>query len=207
MPGKRVSCVDRMRFTPDTITIECAKAVQPGIDRDGGSLLANSRILRRDEIETAHTLFGDTIDWSVVRITVDSIWSWRSARTIGNTIHLWHSHFEPDGATLTYLAGWPTLIHELTHIWQYQQSGWGYLISSLWAQFKCWRDRSKAYDWESAIQRGVPWEGWNAEQQAQAVEDYYRSGCSAAPESFSRLTQVLAQVFDLQDKKEKQRLA
>ena len=132
-----------------------------------------ARLLSRAEIAYARTVFGDSLDYTVVRITVDSLWSWRSARTLGNTIHLWYSHFEDGDGTreLTRFAGLPTLIHELTHVWQFQKRGYWYLFSSLWGQVRHMRDRARAYDWQGALEVGKPWGRWTAEQQAQAVQD------------------------------------
>jgi len=68
-----------------------------------------------------------------------------------------------------------TLIHEMGHVWQYQNGGLAYIPLSLLAQFKAWiggGDRGGAYKWEPADKAGLPWENWNPEQQAQAIEDY-----------------------------------
>ena len=46
-----------------------------------------------------------------------------------------------------------TLVHEMTHVYQYQTGGWGYAPEALWAQFKSFvttGDRGGAYDWEAA---------------------------------------------------------
>ena len=71
--------------------------------------------------------------------------------------------------------GRETLVHEMTHAYQYQTGGWGYAPEALWAQFKSFvttGDRGGAYDWKPQDAAGVPWEQWNPEQQAQCVEDY-----------------------------------
>ena len=68
-----------------------------------------------------------------------------------------------------------TLIHEMGHVWQYQNGGLAYIPSSLIPQFTAWitgGDRSGAYDWRAAHKAGLPWNKWNAEQQAAAIELY-----------------------------------
>jgi hypothetical protein len=97
-------------------------------------------------------------------------------KTIGNTIHLrsdW-GHFIGDSMQLTQ-GGQETLIHEMGHVWQYQNGGLAYIPESLWAQFKGFigaGSRGAAYDWREADRAGLPWEKWNPEQQAAAIEDY-----------------------------------
>jgi len=61
------------------------------------------------------------------------------------------------------------------HVWQYQNGGLAYIPDSLWAQFKAavsGGDRGKAYNWRAAHDAKIPWEDWNPEQQAGAIEDY-----------------------------------
>lgn len=97
-------------------------------------------------------------------------------RTIGNTINLKSSwrHFEGDTLVLTK-ERLETLIHEMGHVWQYQNGGLAYIPLSLWSQLKAalsGKSRNAAYDWKSAHVEGIPWEKWNPEQQASAIEEY-----------------------------------
>jgi len=147
----------------------------------GGSLIADkattrSRPLSGPEVQYAKDIFKDSIDYSQITITRDSMLSAGAPRTIGNTIHLrsdW-GHFKNDTMDLTQ-HGLETLIHEMGHVWQYQNGGLAYIPESLWAQFKVWvkgKSRNAAYDWRAAHAAGLPWEKWNPEQQAEAIEDY-----------------------------------
>ena len=86
--------------------------------------------------------------------------------------------FQSDGRTLT-ATGRSILIHELTHIWQYQNGGWAYAVSSVWVQsvsIVTQGNSNGAYNWRNLFDsRGEltkPWEQWNPEQQAQAIADY-----------------------------------
>ena len=68
------------------------------------------------------------------------------------------------------------LVHELTHAWQYQHTGIGYLFRALWAQF---RYKDAAYDFGGPAglladrQKGLTLFHYNPEAQASIVEDYY----------------------------------
>jgi len=90
------------------------------------------------------------------------------ARAIGNTIHMPNNAFvagsmelDPDSSDL--------LVHEMTHVWQYQHQGWTYAPASLWAQFV---HGGGAYDWRPGAQKRRPWNALNPEAQASAVADY-----------------------------------
>jgi hypothetical protein len=123
-------------------------------------------------------VFKDSIDYSEITITRDSMLSIGAPKTTGNTIHLpsvWGADlFVGDSMQLTQ-AGLETLIHEMGHVWQYQNGGLAYIPESLWAQLKARigaGKRDAAYNWRDADAAGLPWEKWNPEQQAAAIEDY-----------------------------------
>ena len=142
----------------------------------GNAATTDSRALTATEIAYARDVFRDTVDYSEIRITRDSMYSTSAPLTIGNTIHLKSSwgHFQGDGLDLTDV-GRETLIHEMAHVWQYQNGGLAYIPLSLIAQFGAYvsgGERGGAYDWREADRQGTPWEQWNPEQQAEAVEDY-----------------------------------
>lgn len=70
----------------------------------------------------------------------------------------------------------PWLIHELTHVWQYQRLGWSYLAQALTAQF---REKAAAYDFgsDTGLQKRRK-DGWtlrkfNLEQQGDIARGYY----------------------------------
>ena len=88
-------------------------------------------------------------------------------RPAGYLMNLGPSGFA--NAAATAIA--PTLIHELTHVWQSYHSTFptSYIFNSLWHQAV---SGSNAY----AYTPGQPWERYNVEQQAQIVEDWFRGG-------------------------------
>lgn len=142
-----------------------------------GDRRSGARALSRDERRHGQELFGDSIDFDVVSIRRGSVLSVAAACVTGNRINLHRMHFQGDTMELSE-RGRRVLIHELTHVWQYQNGGLAYVGSSLRAQcFGVARRgrRSAAYDWRAMVNAGVPWERWNAEQQAEAMGD-----CAAA---------------------------
>jgi outer membrane lipoprotein SlyB len=137
-----------------------------------------SRPLKKEERDYAHDIYLESVDYTKITITRDSVLAAGAPRTIGNTIHLkstppWN-HFKGDTMDLSE-KGMLTLIHEMGHVWQYQNGGLAYIPLSLIAQIKgavSGGDRGKAYDWRAAHEAKIPWENWNPEQQAEAIEDY-----------------------------------
>ncbi len=60
------------------------------------------------------------------------------------------------------------LVHEMTHVWQYQNGGCGYIGKSLWGQYL-----GQGYDFVAGISENKPWEKLNPEQQASLIEYAY----------------------------------
>ena len=151
-----------------------------------GNLDTRSRKLKPSEITMAKEIFKDSIDYSKIEITRDSLFAVGAPRTIGNTIHLKSTepwlHFKGNTLDLSdessphgSRTGEQTLIHEMTHVWQYQNGGIAYMPQSIIAQIKASAsggDRGGAYNWRDAIKAKTPWVKWNPEQQAELVEDY-----------------------------------
>jgi hypothetical protein len=68
------------------------------------------------------------------------------------------------------------LIHELTHVWQFQRDGWIYFFEALWTQLKYGPD-SYAYGWETGLiearANGKKLWDFNREQQGDIVKHFY----------------------------------
>jgi hypothetical protein len=134
----------------------------------------DERGLTSGERAYAHEIFGDSLDYDVILINYNGLASTGASRTTGNTINLEAEEFVPGTFDLTG-SGRETLVHEMTHVWQYQHDGWTYAPAALWAQLKSWAStgsRDGAYDWRQLDSAGTPWEEWNPEAQAAAVERY-----------------------------------
>jgi len=128
-----------------------------------------SRPLNSAEIAYVDRIFHGSVDYTKVTIGKGGITTiGSSARTIGNTIHM------PDE---TFVKGTmeidsdhsDMLVHEMTHVWQYQHEGWTYAPAALWAQLKRW---GNSEDWRPAARKRRPWKSLDPETQAEAVEAY-----------------------------------
>ena len=151
------------------------------------------RKLSPHESFEAQLVFGASVVYERVAIVEDVAWpnwagrigSWLSraeapknnAVALGNKLYFpkrlqTDNPADPVGS-LTNMA-W--LIHELTHVWQYQHFGLVYLPQVIWAHI---RDRSEAYNYgfeaglRKALARGGRLENFNREQQGEIARHYY----------------------------------
>ena len=148
------------------------------------------------EITEARQVFGDSLRYDRIRIHECATWADaidRLGRRLKkqappgpeehNSVTLgYHCYFPvslpdrlvPPGDPLDYYMPW--LIHELTHAWQYQHTGWTYLVRALAAQF---RYGPAAYDFGGEAKlikcRQNHWTitNFNPEQQGDIARYYY----------------------------------
>ena len=124
----------------------------------------NTRILKDWEIQILKSVFGDSINYGLVRIDESSFigpMQYKFAYVSFHTINSWGTL---DNATL---------VHELVHIWQYERMGSLYIPKALKAQYS-----EEGYDY-GGIDRlqqksSKSLSDFNLEQQAEIVADYYR---------------------------------
>jgi hypothetical protein len=131
------------------------------------------RPLAPAEIELLRTLFGEAIDYRAVRVKEGAAGLLTLPRrpfVLADTIYV------PPGVRLRPAL----LVHEATHVWQHQRRGTGYLSAALLAQHL-----GEGYDYLPALRRGRSWEALNPEQQAQLLEDAWRSGCVGCERPFA----------------------
>lgn len=143
----------------------------------------NSRTLTDREKELARSVFGDSINLDLVRMDEYSLGNLVNGKrpfTTFNTINTWKSLDDE------------TLIHELTHVWQYGQVGAIYIPDALDSQDDAGVPSSSAdyppgiaiggskgyryggfTELQKRINNGQKLSSFNYEQQAQIVEDYY----------------------------------
>ncbi len=120
----------------------------------------NSRLLTAIEIERGREIFGKTIDFELVMTDKRSLPVKRGMAHAYVTFNTVNS-FRPIRADI--------FIHELVHVWQYQNFGAGYIAAALAAQ-----KTPAGYNYTFT-------EGWhegsffdlNAEQQADFIQDIY----------------------------------
>jgi type VI secretion system secreted protein VgrG len=146
------------------------------------------------EIQEARRVFLDQINYEAVRVHECTPWpdqinrfgTWikrmpppdrHNAITLGN-----HCYFpvpllkEPLTPALAGLELFSWLIHELTHVWQFQKMGWRYLALALQAQVS---EGAEAYQfgYESglieAFAKGRKFSDFNLEQQGDIARYYY----------------------------------
>jgi hypothetical protein len=130
------------------------------------------RALKDEEIAEARKVFGDSIDYSRVRIkegTRGVLSSIVRPFVFGDTIYAQGA----DGRLSP-----SALIHELAHVWQHQRTGPSYLSGAIGAQMF-----GDGYDWEKGLKNGLTFAELNPEQQAEFIADAYAAGYFAAPEN------------------------
>ena len=127
-----------------------------------GWALGSGRPLDDAERQQARAIFADSLDLDAVRIVTTTLAA--APTTLGDYIRT-------SGAMST-----ATFIHELTHVWQYQHGGAGYISDSLCAQVAAWAStgsRNAAYDLTGVVRQGMRFSEYSAEHQAMIVETYY----------------------------------
>ena len=150
------------------------------------------------EIQEARRVFGDQVRYERVRIHENAAWPNRINR-VGARIKEMKASDAPNAITLgnhmyfpVRLPGAPLkpgnpeyskhpwLIHELTHVWQYQRLGWRYLVHALKAQIG---EGRMAYDFGGeewlriCYRRGWKLTDFNLEQQGDIASSYYDRLC------------------------------
>ena len=125
----------------------------------------HSRSLTTDEIELAKSVFGDSIDYDLVRIYKDKYFMFQPKNVAmapdGNI------YFHPDGGLYVSNFGQASLemqglfIHEMTHIWQHQ-SGVNVALRGVF-------NRNYSY----SLSAGQSFSSYGIEQQGNIVRDYF----------------------------------
>ncbi|MBN9687812.1 MULTISPECIES: hypothetical protein [unclassified Corallococcus] len=129
-----------------------------------------ARKLSDSEIATLRSVYGDSIDYSSMRIKEGNSGLFSTsgrAFTHGNTIYI-----PPDDLPLTP----DLLVHESAHVWQHQNGGTDYMSEALVAQ-----NLGDGYDFEKGLDAGKPWSDLNPEQQAEFLQQAQLAGYFANP--------------------------
>ncbi|MBN1208679.1 MAG: hypothetical protein JXB05_27710 [Myxococcaceae bacterium] len=139
---------------------------------------APSRALSDSEIKMLKQVYGDSVDYSSVRVKQggSTDWTGMAPHVVGNTIYMpskWGGdNFNPDGSFTE--NGLETLVHEMGHVWQNQNGGGDFVHRSLMSQLIATiqsGSRNGAYEWREGYSQGKPFEELNPEQQAHLIED------------------------------------
>lgn len=157
-----------------------------------------TRPLNDSERAEARLVFGDGLDYSRARVAEGNYFppnfiadigaffqrqkrTWDNAITLGNTVYFPRLiRTQPDDIAKD-LVDMAWLMHELTHVWQYQQVGWKYLYETLRVQSKLGMlaydytgkhgTKKKALRAAQSEQRRLG--DFNYEQQGDIARDYY----------------------------------
>ena len=93
-------------------------------------------ILTAEETSYIRDWFRESLDWSKVRYFQDGIWAaGSSARTLPNRVYLPGDFVEQQRGSPLWRY---ILIHETTHVWQFQNFGLAYIPKSLAEQLRAW---------------------------------------------------------------------
>ncbi|HXC95268.1 MAG TPA: hypothetical protein VNU92_06180 [Edaphobacter sp.] len=142
------------------------------------SLAGPARPLTPDEKTLLLKIFGSSINLDSVQTVYTTLGVEGRPYTFGNTIRI-PPHTKFDAATL---------VHETTHVWQYQTMGTAYLSDSAFHQLT---QGSKAYDVQ--LVPGKSFFDYTAEQQAMIVQKYYEDsppGWQQNPDVLRMLNEV-----------------
>jgi hypothetical protein len=128
--------------------------------------LERERALTEEERETLRRVFRKSVSLYNVRLVERKagIFSLNGDPfTLGNTIYM------KGTSTTSWLS---ILVHECTHVWQYEHLGARYTSDAIWAQ-----QTANAYKWRAEMTDGkAHWRDFNREAEAEFVEDVYDKG-------------------------------
>ncbi len=137
----------------------------------------NTRPLSGSERAKASSIFGSSINLELVRVDQYAV--------LGPGL----SKYPREYTSFHIVNGWgaikdATLIHELTHVWQYENAGAIYMPQALHAQSEL-GDAAYSYNGAAGLRvakaAGQRLTSFNREQQAQIVEDLYLIKTTGAP--------------------------
>jgi hypothetical protein len=126
------------------------------------------RKLKDDEIAALRAVYGDSIDYSKVRIKEGDAGLFSTNDrpfTHGNTIYMKNNTITTD-----------LLVHEMAHVWQHQNGGSDYMSEAIIGQ-----NFGEGYDFEKGIKEGKSWSELNPEQQAELLQQAQSSSFFDSP--------------------------
>ena len=151
--------------TPQPVSVRSPVFEETVTQLSTGIAAISGRPLTLKEIALAREIFRASIDYSRVRLIPTDILEYR---TVGNTIRV------PRDFTIANAYMAQTLIHDLTHVWQYQHGGTSYISLALSSQITATirtGSRNSAYDYQLAPQ--ISFFDLLPEQQGLLVENYF----------------------------------
>lgn len=128
-----------------------------------GGIMGEGRPLTPGELRLAKEVFGQSLDLDVVRIVKTGMPP-NAPTTLGNSIRTARSMSRS------------TLVHELVHVWQFQNGGGAYISDSAHKQLHAMvttGSRAAAYDLKGVVTPDKKFGEYSAEYQAMIVQTWY----------------------------------
>ncbi len=139
-------------------TISCLVILLP--------ILFGTRPLSEAELALARPIFGKSIRYEKVRVNIGGPLTWiYPGVTTGNTIS-----FPRDSYNQTRQKDQALLLHELTHVWQFQHHGISYLPRAVWEEVT----QSDAYTVHFDADKNF--QEYDVEEQGEIVAEYFLTG-------------------------------
>ena len=134
-------------------------------------LSASSTPLTSDEITAGRNILGpDAVRWNEVRVCEGGWLEPVFKRNDNRPFTTFHTINVPEGQR----SDLAMIVHELTHVYQYEKVGSVYIGQALHAQATGGYDYGGPEGLQAASESGKHYKDFNREQQAQIAEDYYK---------------------------------
>jgi len=131
------------------------------------------RKLTENEIKLAKTIFGDSIDYDAVAISAKKTIFFQPrdyAMTVSNNIYM-DNRYREDYTLDPDPKFHALLIHELTHVWQYQNKIFNPMVAALGLNLKHKFNYREAYEFHLDEKKDLM--EYGLEQQAEIIEEYF----------------------------------
>lgn len=145
--------------------------------------MKHHRKLTPSEITLAKTVFGNSIDYGQVIISAGKsvfLQPENYAMTVSNNIYM-DNRYRDDYAKQDDLKLRILFIHELVHVWQYQNKIYNPLVAAAGLALKHkFNYRGKAYDY--LLEKGKDLMAYGLEEQAGIIEGYFAAKLLGRPD-------------------------
>ncbi|MEZ4269066.1 MAG: hypothetical protein R3F39_22150 [Myxococcota bacterium] len=186
------------------LTLGCASTLERGFTHANDATSERGLPLEPGERALLAAIFGPTLDLDPIRLVSGSIAGSGTARTLQNTIYFTPSADVRRPAFRASDEFLRLLVHETTHVWQFQNVGLRYIADSLYDQAMGGVTHgSRLVAYRYVVDPEQPFSRLGTEQQAKLIEDYALvrllgrkpAGCDscegAAPGAFEEQVHVL----------------